>query len=304
MSFTKAAEELYISQQSVSTHIKRLEEEYHVQLFERRPALKLTAAGQTFLLFAKEIVSADQMLLDQLAAFNNEYFGTITIGLPVNRTYACAREFVPWFTERFPNMNISLYEKHSATLLEAIQRNEIDLAMVFRDSAAVLDPLVFCSKSLGDEPLYAVISDSLMKKYFPDDFEQRKQTFRDSMPLEDIAHLPLFIRPSSSRMHLRIVEYLRGKGCHPNVLVQTASTSAMMPLCVRGYGVIFCTPMLLRMFQEDYKAYMDELNLFPVKHFERAQHALLVWTKNKYISTPIRESMDMIQDIFRKTARV
>ena len=37
MSFTKAAEALYTSQQAVSLHIKHLENTYKVQLFERKP---------------------------------------------------------------------------------------------------------------------------------------------------------------------------------------------------------------------------------------------------------------------------
>lgn len=301
LSFTKAAEELYISQQSMSMHIKRLEEEYHVQLFERRPALKLTAAGETLLLFAKEIVLADRILLDQLAAYNDGFYGTITIGLPVNRTHAFARDFVPRFTERFPNMNISLYEKHSSTLLDAVQRNEVDLAMVFLDSSVTApDPLLFRYRSLGNEPLYAVISDSLLKRYFPDDFEERRQSFQKGVALEEIHQLPLFIHPESSQVHRRIAEHLRGKGYQPNILVQTASSSAMMPLCVQGHGVLFFTPMLLRMFREENPNSMDELNLFPVKRFEIAHHVMLVWHKNKYLSAPIRESMTYIEELFRK----
>lgn len=45
MSFTKAAEALYTSQQAVSLHIKHLESTYKVQLFERKPSLKLTPSG-------------------------------------------------------------------------------------------------------------------------------------------------------------------------------------------------------------------------------------------------------------------
>ena len=42
MNFTRAAGRLYISQQALSSHISRLEEEYGIRLFERRPALSLT----------------------------------------------------------------------------------------------------------------------------------------------------------------------------------------------------------------------------------------------------------------------
>ena len=46
MNFTRAAGRLYISQQALSSHISRLEEEYGIRLFERRPALSLTPEGE------------------------------------------------------------------------------------------------------------------------------------------------------------------------------------------------------------------------------------------------------------------
>lgn len=46
MNITKAAERLYITQQALSSHIQRLEDEYGVTLFERRPTFRLTRAGQ------------------------------------------------------------------------------------------------------------------------------------------------------------------------------------------------------------------------------------------------------------------
>ncbi len=300
MSFTKAAEELYISQQSVSMQIKRLETEYHVRLFERKPSLKLTPVGETFLLFAKEIVSADEILIDQINAFHYDFYGTITIGLPANRTQAFAREFVPRFSERFPHMSVSLYEKPTASLLEAVQQNEVDLAVIFSAVNDRPDPLTLRYKILTLEPLYVVVADNLLRRYLPERFPACKETFREGITIESLRDFPLIVRPSSSSIHRRIVEDLRNKGCQPNILVQSATTSSMIPLCVRGYGVIFCTPMLLRMLQEEYDRQMNSLNLFPVIGYEHVHQASIVWHKNKFCSTPIQESMSIIEDIFQQ----
>ena len=45
MNFRRAAEKLYITQQTLSVHIQKLEKQYGVQLFERKPKLMLTPAG-------------------------------------------------------------------------------------------------------------------------------------------------------------------------------------------------------------------------------------------------------------------
>ena len=65
MSFTKAAEALYTSQQAVSLHIKHLENTYKVQLFERKPSLKLTTSGQALLEAARDIIERENRLINQ-----------------------------------------------------------------------------------------------------------------------------------------------------------------------------------------------------------------------------------------------
>ena len=54
-SFTRAAESLHITQQSLSSHIAGLEKELNCQLVVRRIPLELTYAGQTFLSYAEEL---------------------------------------------------------------------------------------------------------------------------------------------------------------------------------------------------------------------------------------------------------
>ena len=129
MSFTKAAEALYTSQQAVSLHIKHLESTYKVQLFERKPSLKLTPSGQMLLEAARDIIDRENQLLNQFITMQDEFVGEITIGLPPNRSTAFVCEFTPHFSSEYPNMTIHLVEKTSPDLSAAVKNNEIDLAL-------------------------------------------------------------------------------------------------------------------------------------------------------------------------------
>ncbi len=60
MNFTRAAGRLYISQQALSSHISRLEEEYGIRLFERRPALSLTPEGEEMYFYGSRILEAER----------------------------------------------------------------------------------------------------------------------------------------------------------------------------------------------------------------------------------------------------
>ena len=59
MNVTRAAERLFISQQALSSHIKRLEDEYRVQLFERRPTFHLTPEGEQMVFYGRQILEAE-----------------------------------------------------------------------------------------------------------------------------------------------------------------------------------------------------------------------------------------------------
>ena len=129
MSFTKAAEALYTSQQAVSLHIKHLENTYKVQLFERKPSLKLTTSGQALLEAARDIIERENRLINQFTTMQDDFVGEIVIGLPPNRSTAFVCEFIPHFSREYPNMTIHLVEKTSPDLSAAVKNNEIDIAL-------------------------------------------------------------------------------------------------------------------------------------------------------------------------------
>ena len=66
MNFTKAADEIFVTQQCLSNHIKRLERELGTELFERSPRLRLTAAGESLLNTVRQIEALEKGLHEEL----------------------------------------------------------------------------------------------------------------------------------------------------------------------------------------------------------------------------------------------
>ena len=79
MNFTKASEALHITQQSLSGSIKRLEEEYGVELFQRKPYLKLTPAGETMLFYSKQMLRNESQMMASLADLSAECSGHLAV---------------------------------------------------------------------------------------------------------------------------------------------------------------------------------------------------------------------------------
>ena len=84
LNVTRAAERLYISQQALSSHIKRLEEEYQVQLFERRPSFHLTPEGEQMLFYGKQILESEAKLRAAFSDIKAECRGTSSSDIAVS----------------------------------------------------------------------------------------------------------------------------------------------------------------------------------------------------------------------------
>ena len=90
MSITKAANELHITQQCASDHIKRLEKEYNVVLFERRPKFRLTQAGEIMLHNLLNIQIMETSMSRSLAGIAE---GTVV--LPWESVHPARRSYCP-----------------------------------------------------------------------------------------------------------------------------------------------------------------------------------------------------------------
>lgn len=298
-SFTKASEELYMSQQAVSLHIKHLESTYNVILFERKPKLKLTAEGEILLSAATDILQREAQLVDDLTVAQENYIGELTIGMPANRSTAFACEFVPFFSTLYPNVSINLQELYSSSLSTAILNNQLDLALsLISDTSPKLDTSLLHTTLLESETLYVVISDKLLKEVFFDQFPQCKLEFRKGVSLYQFAHLPMFLHPDNSVFHRELYNAMLRRGIEPFIRIKTALTSSLVELCASGYGIFFTPSMMLKYMYETQFEYFDSLNAFPVLEYQNARKTFLIYHKQKRLSKPMQDAIDIIKKIY------
>lgn len=300
MSFTKAAEALYTSQQAVSLHIKHLENTYKVQLFERKPSLKLTTSGQALLEAARDIIERENRLINQFTTMQDDFVGEIVIGLPPNRSTAFVCEFIPHFSREYPNMTIHLVEKTSPDLSAAVKNNEIDIALLLVSKHEYFDPDLYEIIPLETEDLYLIISDELLCKYFSQQYPYCKSIFIDGVSVTDFSHVPMFLHPATSRLHKAIVSKLVQSGTPPFIRIKTSLTSSLVSLCAQGHGIFFSTPMLLKHLYETQTKCFESLNVFPVTEFQGTRKTLLLYHKNKYLNRPLLSSIDIIKQVYKE----
>jgi len=120
-SFSRAAEQLFLSQPTVSAHIKSLERKLGTPLFDRgKNELLLTQAGHILLRYAKDILDLRTHALAELKAKENIADETITIAASSVPCQYLLPQVIAEFTEIYPQVKINLHQQNSATVCQSI----------------------------------------------------------------------------------------------------------------------------------------------------------------------------------------
>lgn len=128
-SFTRAAEVVHKTQSAVSMQMKRLEERIERPIFARDGrASKLTEDGQRLLDYARRIVNLN---METIAAFSDAALsGRVRLGVPDDYADRYLPEIMARFSRGYPAVELTVICEPSVDLLERIDANEIDLAIV------------------------------------------------------------------------------------------------------------------------------------------------------------------------------
>lgn len=152
LSFTRAAEELLLTQPAVSMQIKQIEDEIGLDLFERLGRkIYLTEAGQELYRLSREISSklleADS-IVDEIKGADG---GRLLVAVASTVQYFAIR-LLAGFCERYPKVNINLKVTNQKGLLQLLENNETDIALMGEPP----EGLDLLSEPLLDNPLVVI----------------------------------------------------------------------------------------------------------------------------------------------------
>lgn len=129
--FLEASESLFISQSSLSKHIKTLETELGVSLFDRTTRkVRITDYGHTFLDYAKQIANLQYQYTTALFNQSSHISETIHIGsIPIMAPYNIT-DIIMKFRKENKRFSVNLFEGESAQLKEMLRQNKLELAFI------------------------------------------------------------------------------------------------------------------------------------------------------------------------------
>jgi DNA-binding transcriptional LysR family regulator len=153
-SFTKAAEHSYLSQPSLSKAVKKLEDELHVELFDRSTRyLHLTDAGQIVYIQGKKALAALTELTTLLDELTDAEVGEIKMGIPPLIGTLFFPNIARLFHDQYPNVTLELIEMGAKVIEQLVKDDQIDVGLivlpvdetVFNIYPFITDDFVLCT---------------------------------------------------------------------------------------------------------------------------------------------------------------
>ena len=155
MSFTKAANQLLITQQGISKIISRMEEELDVPLFVRQNMkLELTDYGKLFLNSAIGILREYNSVTEQLAQMREQNVASLNIYLPTGMMHVFTLDAFSRFRDSYPEINLNLQQASDIECENALVSGKADVAFC----AMPVDTNVFTVHATKSQPVYFLVS--------------------------------------------------------------------------------------------------------------------------------------------------
>lgn len=223
LSFTKAAQEMLLSQPAVTRHIHELESRYQIRLFDRQGSrISLTQAGRLLLEHSEHILEAYKKMEYEIGLLRGDNTGELRLGASTTVEQYVVPLFLGEFIRKYPNIKISLLNGNSRFIETALQENRIDLGIV---EGIVRLPQLKYTSALDDE-LVAVVNAHGALASLPDEIS-----------LERLAEIPLVLREQGSGTLDVIERSLMGHNIRLsqlNVMMYLGSTESIKRFCLRN----------------------------------------------------------------------
>jgi LysR family transcriptional activator of glutamate synthase operon len=221
-SFSAAADELYISQSSLSKGIIALEKELAVPLFDRsKRKVSLTEGGQAFLGHARKLYATYQATLVELDGYRSATDTFSIAAIPVLTQYGIAAS-ISQFRDLHPDIHFSLEEIDGLNILPALAEFRFDLAFTRHND---LDHDQFASLEICKDELMVVVSKS------------SRHANRSSISLKELANDNFIVFDKVTGMYSLIMDECGKAGFEPTVFYSSQRKVSVFGLVGTNIGL-------------------------------------------------------------------
>ena len=278
--FTRAAERIHVAQPAVSAQIQRLERELGQTLLDRsRRAVRLTAAGEAVLPYAKAALAAVNDMHVAVDELTQLVRGTVTIGTVASHSVDIPGLLADFHADH-PNVEITLGTDSSDNLIENVRTGQLDAAIVSVGPDEVPEGLEV--EVVTDEAIEAAVcrTDPLAK--------------RTQIRLTDLCDRALIALPVGAGIRHQFDSACARAGVAPRIAFEASTPLALADLAERGLGVAIVPASVPRG--------RDALHVLAIAPEIRGR-LVLAWRSSGPMSPAARVLVDKARRLLRVSAR-
>lgn len=287
--FTRAAEELGISQPSLSQYVKKIEKQIGAELFVRAGQdVRLTDAGRTYLEIGRKILNLENEMNNRLADIANDQIGTLTIGIAPYRCTSLMPKVIKEFHKTYPHIKILLSEQITSELKESAERGKLDLCI----STLPIDESKFeCARVMSEVSILAV-SKKLCCEY------AIEETPYESISIECFKKVPFVSLPETQVMGRTLREICERCGLDLNIAVECQDLIAVRSMVEEGIGAALLPYSLVNRYGS------EKINYFFLEEAKERRNIFVFYRKEQYLSKPMLKMFEILTTIFETERRI
>lgn len=259
-SFSKAAEACFVTQSTLSTMIKKLEESISIELFDRKKKpIRLSQEGEKLIAQFKVVNNESDNLLELIQETKEEYSGTLHIGIIPTLAPFLLPLFLDKMITDFPNIEFHIQEITTDEIVNKLKLREIDLGLL--------------SLPIEDKEIHSV---SLFKEEFMvyDTSESSKEKKKFSISDIDVNRLWLLEESHCLSNQIEKICHLRKKTkVRTNLIFRSGSIFTLLKLIQQSKGLTLLPK--LATYQNNFinKKFVHELKSpIPVREIGISMH--------------------------------
>ena len=296
-SFTKAAQNLYISQPSLSARIKKIEEIIGEPLFDRSTTpLQLTEVGKVYIEAAEEITQIEQRVENYI----NDLAGLKTGNLAVGASTLFAAYVVPslitQFNQKFPDVHIQLIEGNTAELEEMLGSNALDFVIDnYHYDSILYNKELYCEENiLLAVPKHFAINEELGMYQLSYKNTKNKNYLNQkypAVPLGRFADLPFIMLTQGNDTRTRGDRLCRNVGFKPNIVLEFNQQSTAYMASSTQLGATFISDILVSQLPT-----FENLVYYKLDGEEAKRKVFFYYKTHKYKTRVMEEFIRMMHE--------
>ncbi len=273
LSFTRAAEELHLTQPTVSMQIKQLTGTVSMPLFEQiGKRIHLTGAGQELYQTCRDVFGSLERFEMNIADRKGMKKGRLRLAVITTAEYFAPRLLGP-FCQHYPGVDVSLQVTNRESILQRLVENLDDLYILGQPP----ENLDVHSQPFLENPLVVVAprSHPLAK--------------RKRIPLKQLSEEPFLMREAGSGTRIAAQRLFDEHGIRLNIRMELGSNEAIKQAIAGGLGVSVLSRHTLAL-----EGASGPLTILDVQHFPIQRHWYLVYPAGKQLSVVARTFCDYL----------